>query len=177
MLNMKLILSTAVIIIFLGMHAVTGIATASEVQSKGLDERVRDAKKEVLDIASELQMLEEKLLYPSYSQIAIFVSLKNNGPFDLDTIDIKIDGKRVARHKYTSKEFGALKQGGVQRIYTGNIKLREHKLEASISGRLSNNKKFRRNASHTIVKGVYPAIVEIRLAGSDQKRNIEFYER
>ena len=177
MLIMKQILSTAVIIMLFGMYAITGMAAASGDQSNGLDERVRDAKKEVLDIASELQMLEEKLLYPSYSQIAIYVSLKNNGPFDLDTIDIKIDGKRVARHKYTTREFGALKQGGVQRIYTGNIKLREHKLEASISGRLSNNKKFRLNASHTIVKGVYPTIVEIRLAGSEQKHSVEFYER
>ena len=47
----------------------------SKEQLKGLDEQVQDIKKDALAISSELAQLEEKLLYPSNTQLALFVSL------------------------------------------------------------------------------------------------------
>ena len=40
-------------------------AGLSREQIKGLDEQVQEIKKDVLAISAELQLLEEKLLYPS----------------------------------------------------------------------------------------------------------------
>ncbi|MDH5631997.1 MAG: hypothetical protein OEZ10_03290 [Gammaproteobacteria bacterium] len=152
------------------------LATLAD-QAKGLDEQVRKAKEEVLDIGTELQTLEDRLLYPAYTQIAIYLSLKDGGPFDLASLAISIDGKEVIHHKYAPMEISALKNGGVQRLYTGNIKLREHKLDLHVVGRLSNNQTAQRRISYTVVKGVHPAIIEIRLASLEQENGIEFFER
>src|SRR5262245_34224719 len=102
------------------MAGVTCAALAQPVsrdQIKGLDEQVQDIKKDTLAISSELLQLEEKLLYPSNTQLSLFVSLAGNGKVRLDAVRLKVDGKDVAHHVYTFKELEALQSGGVQRIH------------------------------------------------------------
>ncbi|MCK7509900.1 MAG: hypothetical protein MZV70_41635 [Desulfobacterales bacterium] len=96
----------------------------SREQIKGLDEQVQEIKSDALGIAADLNRLEEKLLYPSNSQLAVFVSLAPGAKFRLDAVEIRVDGKPVAHHLYTLKELEALQRGGVQRIYTGNVRER-----------------------------------------------------
>ena len=101
---------------FLSLSAVA--AEVSKEQIKGLDEQVQDIKKDVLELTSELSLLEEKLLFPSNTQVSLFVSLSGDKDFILDSVQIKMDNKVVAHYLYTFKELEALKAGGVQRIYT-----------------------------------------------------------
>ena len=42
-------------------------------QMQSLDEQVQEIKSDVLGIAAELNRLEERLLYPSDTQVAVFV--------------------------------------------------------------------------------------------------------
>jgi hypothetical protein len=132
-------------------------------QIKGLDEQVQEIKSDVLGIAADLNQLEEKLLYPSNTQVAVFVSLVMGETFRLDSVDIQLDGKPVIHHIYTFKELQALQKGGVQRIYIGNIRTGDHDLQVSVLGKstggtdLQNTKRFKVN------KGVGPKIVEISL--------------
>src|SRR6266704_6984373 len=49
-------------------------STPDQQQMRGLDEQVQEVKSDVLSIAAELNQLEEKLLYPSGTQVAIFVA-------------------------------------------------------------------------------------------------------
>ena len=65
----------------------------SKEQIKGLDEQVQDIKKDVLGISTELNLLEEKLLYPSNTQVSLFVSLAPGNDFRLDSVEIELDGK------------------------------------------------------------------------------------
>ena len=109
---------------------------ASKEQIKGLDEQVQEIKTDVLSIAAELNQLEEKLLYPSDTQIAIFVSVAKGEKFRLDAVDIELDGKSVAHHLYTFKELEALQKGGVQRIYVGNVRTGEHALQVTVIGKI-----------------------------------------
>ncbi len=134
-------------------------------QLKGLDEQVQEIKSEVLGIAAELNRLEEKLLYPSGTQIAIFVSLDGGESFRLDAVDVALDGKPVAHHLYTFKELEALQRGGVQRIYVGNVKAGEHPLQVTVSGKSEGGSEFRKGESFTISKGTGPKLVGIVLAG------------
>src|SRR5262249_23497708 len=53
-------------------------------QMRGLDEQVQQVKSDVLSIAAELNQLEEKLLYPSGTQVAIFVALTKGDQMRLD---------------------------------------------------------------------------------------------
>ena len=149
-------------------------AQAAEVtkeQIKGLDEQVQDIKKDVLQLTAELSRLEEKLLFPSNTQVAVFVSLKGDEDFVLDSVQIKMDNKVVSQHLYTYKEIEALRAGGVQRIYTGNIKTGDHDLVASFIGRSESGNEYQRSEKFTVTKAVGPKFVEINIGGdsaSDQ---------
>ena len=55
----------------------TSTLTAQDISGqdmKSLDGQVQEIKSDVLNIASELGNLEERLLYPSNTQLAIFVA-------------------------------------------------------------------------------------------------------
>jgi hypothetical protein len=138
----------------------------SKEQLKGLDEQVQEIKADVLDIAAQLSLLEEKLLYPSTTQVAVFVSLDNRAEFRLDSMEVQLDGKRVTYHLYTFKELEALQKGGVQRIYTGNVTSGEHDLAVVLSGKTAGGSDLRATESFTFKKDVGPKMVEVHLAGS-----------
>ena len=145
-----------------------GSVSAEQVtkeQIKGLDEQVQDIKKDVLGISAELNQLEEKLLFPSNTQVSVFVSLEKGTGFEPDAVQLKVNEKDVAHHIYSFKEVEALLAGGVQRIYTGNLRTGDHSVQVSVVGKSGGSKKTR-TSSHTISKGVGPQFVEIRLSGS-----------
>ena len=143
----------------------------SREQIKGLDEQVQEIKSDVLGIAAELNQLEEKLLYPSNTQVAVFVSLVSGETFRLDSVEIQLDGKPVAHHLYTFKELEALQKGGVQRIYTGNARSGEHDLQVSVIGKTVGGTDFRKSERFKVNKDVGPKIVEISLAAQSITHN------
>jgi len=145
-------------------------ATAQEVsatQMQGLDEQVQEIKSDVLRIAAELSQLEEMLLYPSNTQVTVFVSLAEDESSRLDSVQLQIDGELVAHHIYSFKELEALKKGGVQRVYTGNIPTGEHRLDVSISGKLPSGRDFGGTETIQFEKGVEPELVSIKLGATD----------
>jgi hypothetical protein len=135
-------------------------------QIKGLDEQLQEIKTDVLSIATELNQLEEKLLYPSDTQIAVFVSLSKDEKFRLDAVDIGVDGTSVAHHLYTFKELEALQNGGVQSIYVGNIRTGEHALQVTVIGKSEGGSDFQKSESFKITKDVGPKLVGVVLAGT-----------
>lgn len=156
--------------IVLGLSALFLIAPAhaqdsSKELNKGLDEQVQEIKTDVLSIAAQLNQLEEKLIYPSDTQIAIFVSLAKDEKFRLDAVDIELDGKAVAHHLYTYKELDALQKGGVQRIYVGNVRTGEHPLHVTVLGKSEGGSDFRKDESFTVSKNIGPKLVGVVLAG------------
>jgi hypothetical protein len=135
--------------------------------SKGLDEQVQEIKTDVLAIAAQLNRLEEKLLYPSDTQVAVFVSLAAGAEkFRLDAVDVEMDGKQVAHHLYTFKELEALQKGGVQRIHVGNLRTGEHPLHVTVLGKTEGGSDFKRDENFKITKGVGPKLVGVVLAGT-----------
>jgi hypothetical protein len=139
---------------------------ASKDQNKGLDEQVQEIKTDVLSIAAQLNQLEEKLLYPSDTQIAIFVSMAKDEKYRLDAVDIGLDGKSVAHHLYTFKELDALRKGGVQRIYVGNVRTGEHALQVTVMGKSEGGSDFQKGGSFKITKNIGPKLVGVVLASS-----------
>ncbi|MCI0439518.1 MAG: hypothetical protein L0177_10350 [Chloroflexi bacterium] len=158
----------ALAVFFTATLATSTVRSAEEVsreQIKGLDEQVQEIKSDVLGIAAELSRLEEKLLYPSNTQVSVFVSLAPAAKFRLDAVEIQIDGKPVAHHLYTYKELEALRQGGVQRIYTGNVRNGEHELRVSVLGKSESGGEYRQTGSFKVNKDVGPKLVGITVAG------------
>ncbi len=140
---------------------------SARAQMKGLDEQVQEVKSDVLSIAADLNQLEEKLLYPSDTHLAVFVSLAHGETLRLDAVQIQIDGKPATRYIYSFKELDALRRGGVQRIYTGNIAAGAHEIEISVSGKLANGKDYSQSERFPFTKEIKPKLIGVVLAGPD----------
>ena len=164
---LRFFISILIVALLGPLSAASGAAEVSREQIKGLDEQVQDIKSDALGIAAELNRLEEKLLYPSNSQLALFVSLAPNAKFRLDAVEVHIDGKAVAHYLYSLKELEALQRGGVQRIYTGNVRSGEHDLQVHVIGKSASGADFRNSASFKVAKDVAPTLVGVTLAAPD----------
>ena len=161
---------------FIVLLAVTLSSSASSQELAGedmrsLDGQVQEIKSDVLNIASELNVLEERLLYPSHTQLALFVELVEGETFRLDAVQININGELATHHIYIFKELEALQQGGVQRIYTGNVPTGAHEISVTMMGKLPNGDDFNESQSFAFNKGVKPKALGITLGdggfGSD----------
>ena len=133
--------------------------------TRSLDGQVQEIKSDVLSIASELSNLEERLLFPSNTQISLFVSVADNEDFRLDALQVEIDGQLATHHIYSFQELEALQKGGVQRVYTGNIVTGEHQLRITVMGKLDNGNDFNTSDSFVFAKGVKPKALGVTLAG------------
>lgn len=141
---------------------------------KTLDSRVQALKKEVKALNRDLFILEEELLFPSSTQVAIFLSIDVGEFFRLDSVQIKIDDKVVANHLYTKRELGALERGGVQRLFMGNVKSGEHELIASFRGPGPNNREYKRATTVTFKKGSAAKFMELKIMDASRKLQPEF---
>jgi hypothetical protein len=155
----------------LGLGTVQGAAQPNEQKDqkemRGLDEQVQEIKSDVLSISAELSRLEEKLLYPSGTQVAVFVALTKGDSMRLDAVRLQIDGQLVAHYIYSFKELEALRKGGVQRVYVGNVTTGAHQLDVLVDGKLEGGADFNRTEHFTFRKDVKPKLVGLTLAGPD----------
>jgi len=151
--------------------AVTGEPPAD---TRALDETVQDLKKDVVDLNKELFVLEEELLFPANTQVAVFVSMDIGEFFALDSLTLKIDNKEVANYMYTPREAEALLKGGVHRVYLGNLKVGEHQLVAFFAGKGPNNLDYKRGANLKFEKGVGAKYLELKITDRQRKAQPEF---
>jgi hypothetical protein len=152
----------------LGIFAAAAVSAEASYreQMKGLDEQVQEVKSDVLSIAAELARLEERLMYPSGTHLAVFVALAERDTLRLDAVQIHVDGQLVAHSIYSFKELEALQKGGVQRIYTGNVTTGEHKIDVTIAGKLDTGKEYTRTEHFAFTKGVEPKLIGVTLGAS-----------
>src|SRR5216684_364099 len=139
--------------------------SSDQQQMRGLDEQIQEIKSDSLRMSAELSQLEEKLLYPSGTQVAIFVEIAKGDTMRLDAVRLQIDGQLVAHYIYSAKELQALRKGGVQRIYVGNVATGDHKLDVLVDGKLEGGTDFSRTGEFTFRKEVKPKLVGLTLAG------------
>jgi archaellum component FlaG (FlaF/FlaG flagellin family) len=164
-------LSLSVLSAFMLLVSVTASGAEPEAGEamQSLDQQVQDIKSDVLAIAAELRVLEEQLLHPSDSQVAVFVSLGGGAEAEdvvLDSVSVSIDGEVVAEHVYSFKEIEALQKGGVQRIHTGNLRTGEHSLEVHLRGQRVGGGEFDVTERSVLSKGVGPKKVGVTVDSS-----------
>ena len=131
---------------------------------RSLDGDVQGLKKEVLDLNRDLFLLEEELLFPANTQVAVFVSLDVGTFFEIDAIQIKLDNKEVANYLYTDREVEALNRGGVHRVFIGNLKTGKHELVAFFTGKGPRERDYKRGANLNFEKGVGAKYVELKIS-------------
>lgn len=141
---------------------------------QGLDAEVQALKQEVVDLNRDLFMLEEELLFPANTQVAVFVSMDVGTFFALDSVKIVVDGKDVANYLYTQREAEALLRGGVHRAWLGNLKPGKHEMTAFFTGKGTHDRDYKRGATLTIDKGVGAKYVELRISDRASQLQPEF---
>ena len=154
--------------------ALTPGAPASAPVAGTLDGRIQDAKSDVIKLNRDLLVLEEELLFPANTQVALFVSMDVGKLFQLDSVQVKLDDKVVANYLYTALEVEALHRGGVQRVYLGNLKNGNHELVAFFTGKGPHERDYRRGANVKFEKTGEAKYIELRIQDSTGKLQPEF---
>jgi hypothetical protein len=144
------------------------------LDTRGLDEEIQALKKDVVDLNKDLFVLEEELLFPANTQVAVFLSMDVGEFFGLDNVTLKIDQKEVANYLYTPREADALMKGGVHRLYLGNLKVGQHELVAFFSGKGPNERDYRRGATLRFEKGIGAKYLELKINDRQRKQQPEF---
>ena len=157
-------------------HSAEGAADPA-AELRAVDQDVQDLKKQLVDLNRDLFKLEEEILYPASTQVAVFLSLNVGTFFALDSVTVKVDDKEVANYLYTEREVQALHRGGVQKLYLGNLKSGQHELVAFFTGKGPHDRDYRRGTSVTFDKTVGAKYVELRISDREASLQPEFVVR
>jgi hypothetical protein len=152
----------------------TPVTDSAPTEFKTLDQEVQGMKKEVIDLNKDLFVLQEELLFPANTQVAVYVSMDVGAFFALDSVTLKIDNKEVKNYLYTAREAEALLKGGVQEIYLGNLKVGKHELVAFFTGKGPVERAYKRGATITFDKGVGAKYLELKITDRVTKHQPEF---
>jgi hypothetical protein len=147
---------------------------SAPAESMPLVSRIQDVKSDVIKLNRDLLVLEEELLFPANTQVALFVSMDVGKMFELDSVQVKLDDKLVANYLYTPLEVQALHRGGVQRVYLGNLRTGAHELVAFFTGRGPHERDYKRGATVKFDKGSEAKFIELRIRDSSAKLQPEF---
>lgn len=141
---------------------------------RGLEQDVQTLKKDTLAINRELFRLEEDLLYPTSTQVSVFLSVDTGKLFKLDAVEVKIDDKTVSNHLYTEHEVDALHRGGIHRVYVGNLSTGEHELVAFFTGLGPQGQPYRRGANIKFEKALGSKYLELKIVDKSDRQQPEF---
>ena len=144
---------------------------------KTVDQDVQALKKQLIDLNRDLFKLEEELLYPASTQVAVFLSVDVGTFFALDSVTLKVDDKEVANYLYTEREVQALHRGGVQKLYLGNLKAGSHDIVAFFTGKGPHDRDYRRGTTLKLDKTVGAKYVELRISDREASLQPEFVVR
>ena len=142
-----------------------------------LDDQIQGAKEDTLDIAAELNLLEQRLLYPTGTRLTVSLALPRAGRVHLRAAEIRIDDDIVANHIYSDAELKALQKGGVQNLYTGNVSIGRHELQLKIIGEHMDGAHFERKTSHVFTKDTAAKAIDITLDLAARENEVRISDR
>ena len=83
--------------------------------------------------------------------------------------DEVVPGKPFTDPEHTEREQEALKRGGVQRLWLGNLKAGEHEVTAFFTGQGPHERDYKRGTTLQVEKGVGAKYVELRISDKASK--------
>ncbi len=152
-------------------------AAEAAPELRKVDEDVQVLKKQLVDLNRELFRLEEEILFPASTQVAVFLSVDVGAFFALDSVTLKLDDKEVATYLYTDREVQALHRGGVQKLFLGNLKAGEHEIVAFFTGKGPHDRDYRRGTSLKFEKAIGAKYIELRISDRESALQPDFVVR
>jgi hypothetical protein len=166
--NLNKVVITLLFGLVLASHSYAEDSQTLESSSE-LTQQLEDLKSQVLQLNRELFILEEDLLFPASTQIALFVSVDTGRFFAIDSVEVKINDKDVAGFLYTDRQRDALEQGGIQKLYLGNLKMGPYQLTAIFTGVDQEGRMVKRAAEYEFEKEDDSLMIELKVV--DNKKN------
>ncbi len=139
-----------------------------------ISNEIQDLKQQMIALNRDLFLLEEDLLYPASTQVVVYVSMDVGKYFELDAIELKIDGDTMTHYLYTKKQIAALLKGGVQRLHMGNINQGEHEITVFVLGKGPEGREVKRGTTKKITKTQDAKAIELKIRDSSAKEQAMF---
>jgi len=147
----------------------TAAAPVSQASKKNpesfqkLDGEADSVMREVLDLSSDIAILDEQQNNPPQNQLVVLVTLQPQPSnfFELDTIELTIDNEIVAAHPYNEQDMAALTKGGGHRLYMANLPSGQHELTAVFVAKIPRDPDYRQEASYDFISGVNRTLLEL----------------
>ncbi|MBW0146404.1 AraC family transcriptional regulator [Marinobacter sp. CAU 1620] len=117
-----------------------------------VDQDIEQLRAQVSEHSAQVFALEQKLLHPADTRMAVFLTLGSREALDLDSIELFVDGQPVVSHLYSDRERGSLEAGGIQQLFVGNLSNGEHELKAVVTARSAKDHFVRRETIHRFLK-------------------------
>jgi len=122
-----------------------------------------DVTRDLVELKRDIRLVEDELLYPPSSKVAVYVSVAADIEGQLDAVQLKLNGRDVASRVYDAKAFTALTRGGVDRVYLGNAPQGDNVVVCRFQGRRADGKDFSRDAEIRFEKAFEPIAVEFEV--------------
>lgn len=139
-----------------------------------LDVKLQKLKDDIIDLNTQIFRLQEELLYPEDSSVVVFLSVEGGNHFALDSVKLLLDDTMVTSYLYTDREVIALKKGGVQRLYMGNVKTGDHQLSAVFTGKGPQGQDYKRAETISLKKEKGAAFIKLVVRDNLDKKQPEF---
>lgn len=139
-----------------------------------LSRDLQGLKTSVIALNRDLRVLEEDLLFPANTRLSVFVSLDVGEFFQLEGVELKIDGETVTSYLYSEAEREALAKGGMHRLHLGNVSAGEHTVSAFFVGLGPNGREYKRGTTLDFTKNAGPKYIELSIADSEARQQPEF---
>lgn len=143
-------------------------------QGGNLSQRSNDIKAQVIQLNRDLFLLEEDLLHPASTRLALYVSLDFGSFFKLESVKLKLDDKPITSFLYTLKDIESLKRGAIHPVYQGNIATGEHELVAFFTGIGTHGRPYKRAVSLKFEKKDGEKSFEIQIADDTATQQPKF---
>jgi len=171
---MKILVLLFAIALLVSATKVVAQDADKDVSAQPVAKQIQQLKRDVIALNRDLFVLEEDLLFPSSTQVAVYLSMDVGTYFKLDSVELKIDDQDVTHYLYTDKQVDALYRGGTQRLHVGNLTQGEHQLSAFFIGLGPEDREYKRATTMTFNKGPDAATLEIQIVDSNSKQQPEF---
>jgi hypothetical protein len=148
--------------------------TSADASQSQLADEIESLKQAMINLNRDLFILEEDLLFPASTQVAVYLSMDIGEYFALDSVEISINSELATHYLYTERQVDALYRGGVQRLYVGNVGQGEHELTAFFIGIGPEGREYKRAVSLSFSKTDEPLAIELGVVDSSSKQQPQF---
>ena len=131
----------------------------------------------MIELESDIHALEKNLLFPPVTRTQVYISLEPEVNFIFQSVSVKVDNEEKSFHIYSDVELEALRVGGVQRLWEGNVSVGKHQLQIAVNGtNLRGERPVVEKKEYNFEKTTVGSSLELKVLAAGEKRKSVSFE-